>query len=117
MSNQRVDARAIRRAVDLFYERLLADPGLSGMWHGTDMQRLRAHQRAFLIQALGGPALYSGRDMKTAHRGLGVTDEQFDRTVVHLIESLTEVGVGTDVIDRASGDLEIMRALVVQPAA
>lgn len=109
-----IDASAIRGAVSVFYERLLADPALSDMWKGTDMPRLRAHQRAFLLQALGGPALYSGRDMKVAHAGLAITDEQFTLTLGHLLTSLTEVGVTADVVERASVDLESLRQLIVE---
>jgi hemoglobin len=114
MPSQLVDAAAIRQAVEIFYARLLDDPGLAYMWRDTDMPRLKAHQRAFVMQALGGPALYSGRDMKAAHEGLGITGEQFERTVGYLLDSLRQVGVADDVIDRASADFESLRALVVE---
>lgn len=108
-----VDAASIRAAVDLFYDKLLADQAVSGMWRDVNMPRLKAHQRAFLLQALGGPALYSGRDMQTAHALLGITDEQFTVTLVHLMESLREVGVAEDVIERARSDIQKLRALIV----
>jgi hemoglobin len=110
-----IDAAAIREAVDLFYERLLADPALVGMWEDVHLPRLKAHQRAFLLQALGGPSLYSGRDMQTAHRGLGITDDQFSRTLAHLVASLRDVGVAQDVVQRATADLQGLRALIVGP--
>jgi hemoglobin len=109
-----VDAAAIRAAVELFYERLLADPALAGVFAGVDMPRLKAHQRAFVLQALGGPSLYSGREMQTAHLGLHISDEQFTRALVHLIASLREVGVDDDVVDRARGDIQGLRALIVE---
>jgi hemoglobin len=77
------------------------------------MPRLRAHQRALLVQALGGPALYPGRDMKTAHAHLGITGDQFERMLEHLVASLREVGVARDVIERATVDLGAYRRLVV----
>lgn len=113
MADQGVDAESIREAVDLFYERVLADPALSGIFDTTDLPALRAHQRAFLLQALGGPALYSGRDMKNAHSGLKITDDSFTRTIAHLIASLREVGVAPDVVDRAAVDVEALRTLIV----
>ena len=42
-------------AVDRFYDRLLADPDLAGFFDQVDLRRLRAHQKAFLAMALGGP--------------------------------------------------------------
>jgi hemoglobin len=109
-----IDAAAIRRAVEIFYEKLLADPALVGMWKDANMPRLKAHQRAFLLQALGGPALYSGREMKTAHAGLGISDEQYSRTLAHLVDSLREVGVAKDVVERATVDVQGLRALIVE---
>jgi len=114
VTTQGIDAAAIREAVDIFYERLVADPALIDMWAGVDMTRLKAHQRAFLLQALGGPALYSGKDMQTAHAGLGIDDDQFSRTLAHLVASLREVGVAKDVVDRATVDVQGLRTLIVE---
>ncbi|MEO8263001.1 MAG: group 1 truncated hemoglobin [Pseudolysinimonas sp.] len=115
MADHTIDARAIRDAVDLFYELVIADPALVGMFDGADMSRLKAHQRAFLLQALGGPSLYTGRDMQTAHQGLGITDDQFARTLAHLVASLREVGVAQDVVQRATVDVQGLRPLIVGP--
>lgn len=108
-----VDAAAIRAAVDVFYERMLAEPTVQGMWDGVDMRRLRGHQRALILQVLGGPALYQGRDLKTAHSGLGISAAQFEVAMGHLLDALIEVGVAPDVIERAAGDLDRMRGLIV----
>jgi hemoglobin len=114
VADKGVDAAAIRAAVDLFYERLLADPALADRFRGVDIRRLKAHQRAFMLQALGGRSLYSGRDMQTAHLDLHITDEQFTGALVHLIASLREVGVDDDVVDRARADIQGLRALIVE---
>jgi hemoglobin len=114
VAGQGIDAGAIRAAVDLFYERVIADPSLAPVFSDADMPRLKAHQRAFLLQALGGPSLYSGRDMQTAHAGLHITDDQFARTLAHLVASLREVGVAPDVVQRATVDVQGLRALIVE---
>ena len=68
---QRVGGEAvIQAAVDRFYERVLADPALSHFFIGVSMSRLKAHQFAFLSQALGGPKQYSGASMRDAHSKL-----------------------------------------------
>ena len=113
MADQGVDANAIRAAVDLFHERMLADPTMKALFDGVDASRLLMHQRAFVLQALGGPSLYSGRDIQVAHSGLGVTDAQFAVALGLLIASLREVGVDPDVVDRAAVDVEALRGLVV----
>ena len=113
VADKGVDAASIRGAVDIFYKRMLADPALAGVFAGVDLSRLKAHQRAFMLQAIGGPSLYSGRDMKSAHAGLHITDEQFAAAATHLIDSLREVGVAGDVVDRARTDIQALRALIV----
>ena len=113
MADQGVDANAIRAAVDLFYARVLADPGLSPLFAGVDMPELLAHQRQFLLHVLGGPERYSMRDLKDAHSGLAITDRLFDRTIEHLIASLDEVGVASDVVERAATDIDALRAILV----
>lgn len=113
MADQGVDAESIREAVDLFYERVLKDALLSPAFDTADLSRLRMHQRSFVLQALGGPSLYAGRDLQVAHAGLGITAAQFDRALELLIASLRDVGVAPDVVDRAAVDVEALRALIV----
>jgi hemoglobin len=69
---------AISAAVDRFYERILADPSLSHFFNGIGMGRLKAHQFAFLSQALGGPKQYSGTSMSEAHAKLAIEQIHFD---------------------------------------
>jgi len=42
---------AVRAAVDDFYTRVLADARLATFFTGTDLDRLKAHQRAFIAAA------------------------------------------------------------------
>jgi hemoglobin len=94
---------AVSAAVDGFYERLLADPVLAPSFTGTDVERLKRHMRAFMAVALGGADLYAGRDMHSAHAGLAITHDAFDRVVGHLVDTLVSLGVPGEII-RAIGD-------------
>src|SRR3954447_25671003 len=81
----------VRPAVRLFYQRMLADSLLSGYFTGVDIPRLRAHQRAFVSAALGGPRLFVGRPLEMAHRGLGIDDLAFDAMVDHLVGTFRDL--------------------------
>jgi hemoglobin len=61
---------AVEAAVELFYEKVLADDLLSPFFANTDMTRQRAQQKAFLTFAFGGPNNYTGQDLRTAHAPL-----------------------------------------------
>lgn len=89
-------AAAVTVAVTVFYTRVTDDPELAPWFGGVDIERLKAHQRAFLTAALGGPGLFTGRTMEAAHAGLGITIEAFDRVLEHLAYTLFDLGLGYD---------------------
>lgn len=79
---------ALTAVVDQFYVRIMADKKLAPLFANTDMKRQRSHQVAFLAMALGGPSEYSGRSMRSAHAGRGITDEHFGLVAGHLQATL-----------------------------
>ena len=98
---QRVGGEAaIQSAVDRFYERVLADPALSHFFTRVSMSRLKAHQFAFLSQALDGPKQYSGASMRDAHSELAIEQRHFDSVAVHPVETLRELGVPEDIVGK-----------------
>lgn len=107
-------APAVHAAVDLFYDKVLADELLAPWFTGTDMARQKSHMRAFLAVAVGGPQVYRGRDMAAAHAGLAITGDAFDRVVTLLVATLTELSVPADIIDAIGAKLLPLRAQVVE---
>lgn len=51
----------------------------------------------------GGPLKYTGRDMKTAHKGMGITDAEFDALAGHLVATLKKYKVPQAEIDELVG--------------
>jgi hemoglobin len=87
---------AILAAVDLFYERVLADPLTQPFFAGLDMSAQARKQTAFMAWALGGPTVYRGRDLRAAHAPLvrkGLNQQHFDAIAGHLRATLEEMGV------------------------
>ncbi len=92
-------APAVEAAVTLFYEKVLADPQISHFFEGTNMAIQQAKQKAFLTMVFGGPARYSGRDLRRAHAPLverGLNDSHFDAVAGHLQATVEELGVAQD---------------------
>jgi hemoglobin len=77
------------------------------------MSRLKAHQRAFLIAALGGPDTYSGLTIREAHAGRGVTEAAFEGVVAHLVATLEELAVPTDLIPQIVAALAPLKSDIV----
>jgi len=108
---------AIRAAVDRFYERVLADPSLSHFFNRISMPRLKAHQFAFLSQALGGPKEYTGSSMSEAHARLAIEQHHFDSVAVHLVETLRELSVPEDIVGEIATAITPLASQVVNTPA
>lgn len=106
-------AAAVNAAVELFYDKVTADPSLEPYFEGVDLGRLKGHQRAFIAAAVGGPDTYAGRDMGAAHAHLGITDNQFDAVVGHLGATLAELGVSAEAIEQIGAALVSLQADIV----
>ncbi|WP_353941781.1 group 1 truncated hemoglobin [Streptomyces sp. HUAS MG91] len=107
-------APAVAAVVDLFYAKVLADDDLSPHFRTTDLPTLKAHQRAFIATALGGPDAYRGRPLDEAHARLGLTGADFDRVVTHLADSLTEAGVEQSLIAETAARLTPLKQQIVK---
>jgi hemoglobin len=81
--------KSVEAVVDEFYKRVLADTELKPFFAKTNMTWLRMRQVQFLIQALGGPALYKGKGMKEAHAKMTIGQHHFDLVAMHLVDTLT----------------------------
>ncbi|WP_394553016.1 group 1 truncated hemoglobin [Agromyces sp. MMS24-JH15] len=103
----------VRTAVSVFYQRVTADPELAPWFEGIDLDRLQAHQRAFLAAAFGGPRVFSGRTLSEAHAGLEITDAAFDRIVETLMTSLADLGVDAQAVVAVGERLEEVRGEIV----
>ena len=103
----------IRTAVDIFYQRVLADPQLKAYFDGVDMTTLRAHQAKLLVQVTGGPVGYEGRELAAAHEGLEITSADFERVVAHLGGTLTEMGVDAAVVGDVGAAVDGYRDSIV----
>jgi hemoglobin len=75
---------AISAVVNELAVRLVKDEKLGVYFKGLSndsKRKLIAHLTDFVCSATGGPCIYTGRDMKTSHEGLGITNEEWDRFV------------------------------------
>jgi hemoglobin len=87
----------IMAAVDLFYDKVLADPVTRPFFDGIDMVVQSRKQVAFMTYAFGGPVAQRGRDLREAHgqlvRDRGLGDAHFDAVADHLRATLVELAI------------------------
>lgn len=84
---------AVDAAVDIFYDKVMADDRIKGFFENLDMVAQANKQKNFLTMAFGGPNNYSGKDMRAGHAHLGLTEEHFTAVVENLAATLTQLGV------------------------
>ena len=89
---------AITAVVDEFVSRVAADSRINGFFKATaaDPARLakfKANLVDQICQGSGGPCKYMGKDMKTAHAGMGISDADFNALVEDLVGALDKFKV------------------------
>lgn len=104
---------AVMAAVDLFYEKVLADPVTAPFFRALDMSAQTRKQVSFMSWAFGGPEQYRGRDLRAAHRHLGLNDAHFDAIARHLRATLEELGVAPGLVDESIAIVASTRAEVL----
>jgi hemoglobin len=124
----------IRKLVDDFCTRALADPRVNWKrvgvtrggvnfkrnesleWKPTDDQinGMKYHMGQFLALATGGPSKYEGREMTQVHKGLHITNAEFDAAIGDFKASLDKLGVGTQEQKELLAILESTRAQIAE---
>ena len=92
--------KAITAVVNEFVSRVAADNRINAYFQQTasDPKRLASFKAKLVDQiceASGGPCKYMGKDMKSAHAGMGVGDKDFGALVEDLTAALDKFKVGT----------------------
>jgi hemoglobin len=84
---------AITAVVDEFVARVAADSRINGRFSNTNIPRLKMNLVDQICAASGGPCTYRGRDMKTTHAGMRITNADFDALVGDLVAALNKFKV------------------------
>ena len=104
---------AITAVVDDFVGNVAADNRIHGFFARTDIPRLKKNLVDQICQGTGGPCMYTGRDMRTAHKGMNITDAQFNTLDEDLVKSLDKFKVPEKEKGELLGILGPMRSQIV----
>jgi hemoglobin len=84
---------AITAVVEDFVGNVAADASINEFFKNADIPGLKQKLVDQICMATGGPCKYTGKDMKTAHAGMGVKEEHFTALVGDLKKSLDKYKV------------------------
>ena len=79
---------AITAVIDQFVANVAGDSRINGRFATTDIPRLKASLVDQVCMATGGPCEYKGRDMKTTHAGMKISNSDFGALVEDLVKAL-----------------------------
>ena len=105
---------AITAVVDDFVARCAKDDRINGKFARTDIARLKSSLVDQICEATGGPCKYTGKDMKTAHMGMGISGGDFNALVEDLVGALDKFKVGQHEKDQLLGALAPMKKDIVE---
>lgn len=104
----------IRRIAVRTVELSEADPRIADIFAAHDVVRLKRTLDEQLCYLLGAGCDYSGRDMRTAHKGMGLTKADLNALVENLQRAMREAGVPFAAQNRLLAKLAPMSKLVVE---
>jgi len=89
MSNDAVykafhEQAGIDRVVEALIDRSVVDPRISDIFKGQDLPHLKTMLSEQFCYLLDGPCKYTGKDMKTAHKDMGLQMSDFNALVEDL---------------------------------
>ena len=83
----------VDKLVDASVDNYLADPRIKDVFSESNIDRIRAELKDQFCQLAGGPCLYKGHDMVAAHKGLHLTNANFNALVEDLQDAMTKCDI------------------------
>jgi hemoglobin len=104
---------AISAVVDDFVNTAATDEKIAHFFKNSDAKDLKAKLVDQICEASGGPCKYTGKDMKTAHTGMKITEDDFNALVADLVKSLDKFNVKKEDKEELLGKLGGMKGEIV----
>src|SRR3989475_8883773 len=82
---------AIAAVADDLLPRLMSDPQLGRFWAHRAADSIKREKQLlidFLCASAGGPMYYTGRDMKTSHKGMKISESDWSAFLGHVNATL-----------------------------
>ena len=84
---------AITAVIDDFVANVAADTRINKRFAKTNIPHLKQMLVEQVCQATGGPCTYTGKSMRDAHKGMKITEAEFNALVEDLTKSLDKFSV------------------------
>lgn len=85
--------QGINKIVDLSVDNYLADPRIKDIFSESNMDRIRAELKDQFCMITDGPCIYKGHSMSAAHKGLHLTNANFNALVEDLQSAMDSCNI------------------------
>ena len=113
MNQSLYEAIGGKNAVELasikLYYHILEDERINKFFEGIDTKKQALKMNAFLTYIFGGPSLYTGRNMRAAHKDVvqrGLSDEHVDAMLENVHTVLNEMDIPRELQEQVFAKLE-----------
>jgi hemoglobin len=103
----------VDRVANTLIDKSMADPRISDIFKGQDIPHLKKMLSEQFCYLLDGPCAYTGKDMKEAHKDLGIQMSDFNALVEDLQFAMDKEGVPFRAQNKLLAKLAPMERVVV----
>jgi hemoglobin len=99
-----------------FTANMAADPRVNARFKGMkppEVEKFKSNLADQICEATGGPCSYLGKDMKTTHAGMKITEAEWNATVDNLVKALDKHKVDAKAKQDLLGTLGPMKGDIV----
>jgi hemoglobin len=112
--------KVLPKVVDRFVDLVTTNPKVNYTRDGRyplNDERLKSAKRAaleFISAATGGPHPYSGRSIREIHKGMRISNHEFNAAVADFQRALEDNGVSPELVHAAVGMVNATRSRIVE---
>ena len=107
-------ADGLSKIVKCALDNHLKNPVVSTRFQGSDMNKLHRLAVEFFGMGSGGPEQYTGRDMKTAHQGMNISEQEFVAVIDDILQALDDNDIDGATRNEVLGILYSMKGDIVR---
>ncbi|HET9820313.1 MAG TPA: group 1 truncated hemoglobin [Burkholderiaceae bacterium] len=104
----------IAAIVDDLVDRHAASPVTAPRFRGKDLPQLKKLATQFFCMGTGGPQRYEGRDLRAAHAGMNVSEQELVSVIDDAVAAMQGHGVGAAEVHEVVGILYSLKGDVMR---
>lgn len=107
-------AERIAAIVDEALDRHAVNPLLEPRFRGKDLPRLKQLGTQFFCAGSGGPQAYEGRDLRTAHAGMNVNEQELIAAIDDFVVTMQSQGLSAPEVNEVVAILYSLKGEVLR---